>query len=155
MSLGDHGPCFFCGQRTDASGHCWNPYCYGSGEVNMMTEQIGSLVCRTCGGPTDTFYRCLNPNCSSNEAMLGGQCPWCGEPTTTGGCVNPNCPQKHRYPGVAELAKVYPQPPTGWVCPVCGRGLAPWVQSCPCKDGGTWTTTITFGPVGGASGDKE
>lgn len=21
----------------------------------------------------------------------------------------------------------------GWVCPVCGRGLAPWVSSCPCR----------------------
>ncbi len=20
----------------------------------------------------------------------------------------------------------------GWVCPVCGRGLAPWVTECPC-----------------------
>ena len=22
----------------------------------------------------------------------------------------------------------------GWSCPVCGRGLAPWVQVCPCRD---------------------
>lgn len=21
----------------------------------------------------------------------------------------------------------------GWTCPVCGRGLAPWVSVCPCK----------------------
>lgn len=20
----------------------------------------------------------------------------------------------------------------GWICPVCGRGLAPWVSCCPC-----------------------
>ena len=20
----------------------------------------------------------------------------------------------------------------GWICPVCGRGLAPWVSECPC-----------------------
>ena len=20
----------------------------------------------------------------------------------------------------------------GWICPVCGRGLAPWTSSCPC-----------------------
>ena len=21
---------------------------------------------------------------------------------------------------------------TGWICPKCGRGLAPWVSECPC-----------------------
>jgi hypothetical protein len=21
----------------------------------------------------------------------------------------------------------------GWICPVCGRGLAPWMDCCPCK----------------------
>lgn len=21
---------------------------------------------------------------------------------------------------------------TGWICPKCGRALAPWVSSCPC-----------------------
>lgn len=21
----------------------------------------------------------------------------------------------------------------GWICPVCGRGVAPWVNSCPCQ----------------------
>ena len=21
----------------------------------------------------------------------------------------------------------------GWICPVCGRGLAPWVDCCPCQ----------------------
>lgn len=20
----------------------------------------------------------------------------------------------------------------GWICPICGRGLAPWVSECPC-----------------------
>lgn len=22
----------------------------------------------------------------------------------------------------------------GWICPVCGRGLAPWVSCCPCMN---------------------
>ena len=23
---------------------------------------------------------------------------------------------------------------TGWICPKCGRGLAPWVRACDCLD---------------------
>lgn len=26
----------------------------------------------------------------------------------------------------------------GWICPVCGRGNAPWNSSCSCR-GGYWT----------------
>ena len=22
----------------------------------------------------------------------------------------------------------------GWICPVCGSGLAPWVDKCPCMN---------------------
>jgi len=29
--------------------------------------------------------------------------------------------------------------PYGWVCPVCGRGNAPFNRSCPCKDKITFT----------------
>ena len=25
-------------------------------------------------------------------------------------------------------------PSTGWVCPVCSKGVAPWAPTCPCKD---------------------
>lgn len=31
---------------------------------------------------------------------------------------------------------------TGWICPVCGRGLAPWTSFCPCKGSGS---QITYG----------
>lgn len=29
----------------------------------------------------------------------------------------------------------------GWICPVCGRGVAPWVDFCPCTN----TGKITYG----------
>jgi hypothetical protein len=29
----------------------------------------------------------------------------------------------------------------GWICPVCGRGVAPWASSCPCQS--DWK--ITYG----------
>ena len=33
----------------------------------------------------------------------------------------------------------------GWICPKCGRVLAPFVPECPCRGQGpeTWTTTST------------
>lgn len=31
----------------------------------------------------------------------------------------------------------------GWICPVCGRGVAPWVDYCPCQS--DWK--ITYGTV--------
>lgn len=37
----------------------------------------------------------------------------------------------------AQPVVVRPAPsPTGWACPVCGRGLAPWISQCPCQLGG-------------------
>lgn len=23
---------------------------------------------------------------------------------------------------------------TGWICPICGKGVSPWRDNCPCKD---------------------
>ena len=40
----------------------------------------------------------------------------------------------------------------GWICPVCGRGLAPWVDYCPCQGSEikiTYGTTKTEGELYG------
>lgn len=29
----------------------------------------------------------------------------------------------------------------GWICPLCGRANAPWLNQCPCKPITTWTFT--------------
>ena len=35
----------------------------------------------------------------------------------------------------------------GWICPKCGRGLAPWVSECPCYLTQTQDqSTYTFNP---------
>lgn len=31
----------------------------------------------------------------------------------------------------------------GWTCPVCGRGLAPWMSMCPCMNKGLEITYET------------
>ena len=36
----------------------------------------------------------------------------------------------------------------GWICPVCGRGVAPWVAVCPCrKDAGVINVTTITNPM--------
>ena len=36
----------------------------------------------------------------------------------------------------------------GWICPACGRGVAPWVDVCPCqKDAGVINVTTTTDTV--------
>ena len=41
----------------------------------------------------------------------------------------------------------------GWICPVCGRGLAPWTSFCPCQGSeikityGTSTGEDIFSPI--------
>lgn len=32
---------------------------------------------------------------------------------------------------------------TGWICPVCGRGLSPFTAVCPCKNDNKGQITIT------------
>lgn len=68
------------------------------------------------------------------------QCIRCGKEmeNTTGG--NYHCPSCSF--AVNDLVyrpsewKPFPQivsKQEGWVCPVCGRGVAPWVDVCPCQ----------------------
>lgn len=38
----------------------------------------------------------------------------------------------------------------GWICPICNRVLAPFVQECPCRGQGPetfWTTTTASGEI--------
>ena len=47
---------------------------------------------------------------------------------------------------------------SGWICPRCGRGLAPWVSECPCYyENMTVTTssnTVATNNLGGRKCDK-
>lgn len=70
------------------------------------------------------------------------KCIRCGKEmeNTTGG--NYHCPSCSF--AVNDLVyrpsewKPFPQSASkqeGWICPVCGRGVAPWVDVCPCQSG--------------------
>lgn len=54
-------------------------------------------------------------------------CPFCSPDTA--GNHQPGCPNDPTH-GVTPI-KI--GGPIGWVCPVCGRGCAPYVSFCPCK----------------------
>lgn len=69
------------------------------------------------------------------------QCPRCGKEmvNTIGG--NYHCPScsmaiNDLVDRVSNCDMPMPQglgEQKGWICPVCGRGLAPWVDYCPCQ----------------------
>ena len=57
-------------------------------------------------------------------------CPNCGEVQTTGGCgCKPSSWTITTTQGDAG-------PTVGWICPICDRGVAPFAESCPCKEEG-------------------
>lgn len=69
------------------------------------------------------------------ESMTGGNyhCPRCGQ------VMNDlvNRPSNCDIPIPQGFGKQ-----EGWICPVCGRGVAPWVDYCPCQidRNVTWAT---------------
>jgi hypothetical protein len=63
-------------------------------------------------------------------------CTWCAGAVDTGGiCHNPNCPGKQpkEEPLQQGYYKYTPYHNYGWLCPACGRGNAPFTQTCPCR----------------------
>jgi DNA-directed RNA polymerase subunit RPC12/RpoP len=56
------------------------------------------------------------------------KCVKCGAELTTGDTTMGYCNSCH----IKLSYTVDMNTPTGWRCPVCGRGLSPWVTECPC-----------------------
>lgn len=64
-------------------------------------------------------------------------CPSCGHAINDGVYRPSNCDMPMPQ-GFGEQK--------GWICPVCGRGLAPWVDYCPCQGSEikiTYGTTVS------------
>lgn len=67
---------------------------------------------------------------------------------TVGGCHCPTCGVSYNdgvfrtvTPIEGEHTPQSLRKQEGWICPVCGRGVAPWMERCPCQ--GNWE--ITYG----------
>ena len=82
------------------------------------------------------------------------RCIICGkdmENTTSGNYYCSNCGHKFNDMVYRPSNCDIPMPQgfgeqKGWICPVCGRGVAPWTSFCPCQSDwnityGTSTTT--------------
>ena len=75
-----------------------------------------------------TFYQIPNPSFSTGYISYA-TCPRCGKYKWVYGLANDyemcHCPPEPD----PEPPKQYAE---GWVCPVCGRGNAPWARECTC-----------------------
>lgn len=70
-------------------------------------------------------------------------CGFCGKPLVNSeGTMCEECASKLGSSGTTK---------EGWVCPVCGRGVAPGVKVCPCS---TAVETKHECDCGGKCGDK-
>lgn len=78
--------------------------------------------------------------------------PFYGQPTTDGPMVEPLIEQTTPInpPSFAPVNK-------GWICPVCGRGNAPFVTQCPCRTsfGDLVVTCETVSPLPNFCGTTE
>lgn len=45
----------------------------------------------------------------------------------------PDCEATEAIKVNLKATYVEMEPQVGWICPVCGRGLSPWTNCCPCK----------------------
>ncbi len=85
------------------------------------------------------------------------QCIRCGkemENTTGGNYHCPNCDMVVNDLVYRQSNCDMPLPhgfgeQKGWICPVCGRGVAPWANYCPCQ--ADWK--ITYGTSTGGDYD--
>ena len=82
----------------------------------MQCARCGKEMTNTTGGN----YNCPHCGLSINDLVYRPMITW--DKTDTPDTCDMPIPQ-----GFGQQ---------GWVCPVCGRGLAPWVSVCPCNNKG-------------------
>ena len=75
------------------------------------------------------------PNCGEDMGDIGAKINWRKDETvTTAGVVGTVILPKYGMNGwQKDETKEARSDSFGWICPVCGRGLSPFTQFCPCK----------------------
>lgn len=61
-----------------------------------------------------------------------GICPKCGKPYTYVGDIIEGSPKPYCTCNQDNWKISFSTLNTGWICPVCGRGVNPNLTSCPC-----------------------
>lgn len=59
-------------------------------------------------------------------------------PEINGSDITPNTPNNVDD---SDPQSIFGQ--SGWICPICGRGVSPWVSTCPCRN----SHEITFNEI--------
>ena len=110
--------------------------------MNLKTDETWMACEKTCPacGSKHTCYDMATVLTSLPE-QYHFKCIDCGNDWTgifdiNIGTVTPNIPS-YEPP---KISGSY-----GWICPVCGAGVSPYQDHCPCCSGKNWTPTWTCG----------
>lgn len=95
-----------------------NDKCPGCGLPLLVRRLDGKLECQACGDIVEIYNERNKPThmVDNNEYVT---LPY--RPSQINGLYNPD---ESHIPSYVQY---------GWVCPLCGRSLAPHVDSCPCS----------------------
>ena len=104
-------------------------------------------ACPECGS-MHTYYE-MSMVLASYPAQYHFKCAdcgkyWTGRFDTNLGTIAPNVPS-YEPPNIPYYELPKKNGSYGWICPVCGAGVSPYQDHCPCCGGKSLTPTWTCG----------
>ena len=109
-------------------------------QKELESESTCDLRCPECGGRDIEYENDICLTCFPQKFRV--RCKTCKAVFFTS-IANFTYPPHISPPNTATK--------TGWICPLCGRGVSPDVHICPCND---WKSNIVYCCAGGVSNDK-